>query len=1615
MRKKSVIFILLTALLLSMAVFAFGCREQETPKPTLTLNTPSLTLFMPDGQEQLTAAVSDDAPDKTVVWTSSNPAVASVDENGVVKAVSAGTGVTITAALKSDPSVSAVCDVRVRVAAESVTLSETLLILDAEGTAQLTAAVVPSNAFSRLVTWNSSNPSTVTVTPVAGTATPTADIRAVGMGTAVITATSTATEDGSPLIAQCTVEIRSYATGLTVDISEMRISNGAAAPINATVLPLGATNSTIVWTTSNEHIATVSQEGVVTARAPGTAEITAALADTENGDISETVAVTVFTPADAMTLSESSIALTIDSDGNTVAALLTASFDGTGAGGLNLNEQVQMWSTTNRDIVDIEILGPNQVSLTANGGGSASVTARSENGLVQTVTVSVTVMVREIVTASLIELYMIGGVPDSITLSAETLPGGSTGATLHGVEWEFVTADGENYITLNPLTGAVTAVAYNRDGVIIRAVALDGGGAYAEVTVRVLAVVEEIVITTVGTGGVGQIELELNAPLSSTVPETVTIGLTINPAEAFPLLTWTSSNESVAIVDADGMVTAVGTGTAVIRVTAQNGVFDEISVSVRAFATEVVFLTSLEEIVLLIENDDRQMFDIAAYALPDGFFGAVNTSLYWRSADPDIASIEFQSGQNFATITAQSEGVTTIYARAAVLDGNTDTGYGAEAGITVRVVTLASGVSITHAETGTLLASSQFETGQNFHRLSLTGMLSNQRFNTRVLPETADQHVTWQSLSPHIASVSEDGLISAVSVGDAVVRVIARDGGYVAWLNISVYAVATGAVLRHEGNLVAGGQVHAAVGRNFTLSLDFEPDGGEIENAQWLFGGLQGTPTTPHLSSFGNHRDIRTFEVLQAGTVELWILIFTANSDGTGLPCFWINVDIVIRDSVTGVEIFDNAGHSGSPISDIILANGSVTQFYAKVHASGAIFNNSVVWSSLHPSVATVNEDGIVRAVINHGTAIIQARTVDGSFIARVRVDVFTAADRIRIHYNNALVNYELNLLPRTQLSYVITPSAAGENAVDWFSLNPAVATVDRTGMVTARTMGTTAIGVRIRNQPDLEHIISVRVGFDAKMGEIRSEVTIGQGKKLGHPSMEINARRMQSYIVVTVSEPSYLYYTFDTSLNTRTDIIAGALAEFGTAQVHSTTALTAGTHYIQFPISNINHTAANFLLVGQDLGHAGALLQGSDNPRVGDVISASWEFFTPGAGVSNWQTLQTALNSGMGFRLTANIDASATATTPYTSAATLIGTVEGDGFIIFNLNIRSNGIGSDLTHSGGGLYLTGGDNALIRNLTLFNPRVDARNDRQVGLLFGRVSGNAVADNVAVVGMTMSGGHEYCGGLAGRAIAGGSFTLRNSYFSTAALGNISTGNARSGGVFGWINTANFILNVINSVIDITLNNGHERVGGIVGETQANSTQVNVINSSVTVRFTGNGARAGALVGAFRGNGGSRLTVSGTDIDVTVAGGSNRGGLIGALGDDGSSGIVDVYNTRITTRWASGSTSYGAITGGGSGTVTLNNCHIHAVSDATGGANSSNYVYVTAGGSSTPSNLADFTNRSQNTEAFAATYSLMDDNGLLTIDVNIIGADLWQSNGSGGLNFLGGYQWYYNFD
>jgi uncharacterized protein YjdB len=179
--------------------------------------------------------------------------------------VPAGTAETLTVMTEEEYQASAL--------ATGIALNKTSLSLRETETTQLTATVTPEDAEDRSVTWSSSDNSIATVNAEGV-------VTAIKEGTATITAT---TNDGSNLKATCTVKVSIMpVASITLNITEKTLEEGETVNLTASVLPANASNKSLAWTSSDENVATVDANGLVTAVKEGTATITAKANDGSN-------------------------------------------------------------------------------------------------------------------------------------------------------------------------------------------------------------------------------------------------------------------------------------------------------------------------------------------------------------------------------------------------------------------------------------------------------------------------------------------------------------------------------------------------------------------------------------------------------------------------------------------------------------------------------------------------------------------------------------------------------------------------------------------------------------------------------------------------------------------------------------------------------------------------------------------------------------------------------------------------------------------------------------------------------------------------------------------------------------------------------------------------------------------------------------------------------------------------------------------------------------------------------------------------------------------------------------------------------------------------------------
>lgn len=182
----------------------------------------------------------------------------------------------------------------------SITLNPTECTIEVGETQSLQATVLPKDASDPSLTWESSNDAIVHVDEK-GT------IKGIATGNATITVTANSIDKSAegPFSATCAVTVLTPAdpeknvTSVALDPTESTLNVGETLALNATVFPEDASDPSLTWTSSDESVAIVDKNGIVTAINAGKTTITAqanSIDETAEGPFSATCDITVIAP-----------------------------------------------------------------------------------------------------------------------------------------------------------------------------------------------------------------------------------------------------------------------------------------------------------------------------------------------------------------------------------------------------------------------------------------------------------------------------------------------------------------------------------------------------------------------------------------------------------------------------------------------------------------------------------------------------------------------------------------------------------------------------------------------------------------------------------------------------------------------------------------------------------------------------------------------------------------------------------------------------------------------------------------------------------------------------------------------------------------------------------------------------------------------------------------------------------------------------------------------------------------------------------------------------------------------------------------------------------------------
>ncbi len=912
-------------------------KEVPVSVTGVTLDVNSLEILIGENKVLTATVAPTNATNKNLTWTTSNSDFVTVDSNGKITAVSVGTA-TITAKAGD---VTATCTVEVKpVPVTGVTLGENSCELLIGQTKILTATIAPANATDKTVTWMTSNDSVATVDG-------NGKITAVSVGTAIITIT-TRSENKTDT---CTVEVKPVpVTSVTLNENSCELLIEETKILTVTVAPTNATDKTVTWTTSNDSVATVDGNGKITAISVGTATITA-----KAGDKTATCAVEVKpVPVTGVTLnSEFSFAITAD------PVTLTATVSPA-----NATNKAIIWMTSNDSVATVDGNG----QITPIGIGTAIITVITQDGGFDAqCTVTVTEYSTPVQSVSLNENTLTLNVRESKTLTATILPADATNKL---ITW----SSSDSTIATVDQTGKITAIVA---GTAIIMVTTADGGHTAQCTV------------TVNNVPVTGVTLNENS-LELFVEETKTLTATVAPDNVTnDTVTWSSSNNGIATV-ANGVVTAVGVGTAIITVTTADGnKTDTCTVEVNPNLVRDITLTPNTCILQIGEQKVLEVtFDPA---------NATNKKVTWTTSDASIATVD-SNGK------IEAVGVGTAIITVTTEDG----GFTKQCTVEVKPIPVESII---------------------LDKITLDLIVKEETTLTATVNpgEATYKTVTWTTSDASVVTVDGNGKITAVKEGTAIIT--AKAEGKTATCTVTVTKIAVSSVTLSAQTL------ELKVEEISQLSATVLPDTATYMTVTWSSSDA----TVATVDFDGN------VTAIKAGTATI-----TATADGVSATC---QIKVVVP--VTSVQL--NKTEISIKVSEAEILE-------ANVFPSNAT-NKTVTWSSNSPDVASVDDSGKITANAV-GTAIITVTTADGNKTATCTVTVNPMkVQSITLNMNQYAMEVEQSIT----LIAKIEPFNATNGTLKWESSNENVATVDQNGKVTAVGIGSVHITAKTTDNSELQ------------------------------------------------------------------------------------------------------------------------------------------------------------------------------------------------------------------------------------------------------------------------------------------------------------------------------------------------------------------------------------------------------------------------------------------------------------------------------------------------------------------------------------------------------------------
>ncbi len=546
----------------------------------------------------------------------------------------------------------------------------------------------------------------------------------------------------------------------------------------------------------------------------------------------------------------------------------------------------------------------------------------------------------------------------------------------------------------------------------------------------------------------------------------------------FKTVKWSSSNEKVATVNSNGVVTATGKGKAVI--TAQSTVDSAVKATYKITVKKKV---QVQAIYLNYDERSRNVgtsFTLVPTINPSN---ATFPEVTWTSSNKKIAKVD-KNGK----VTALKKGTAVITCKSV-----DNPGVSASCIVNVKIKTR----------------------GVELPTKKLTLYVSQTKtLKAEVLPSNAsNKNVTWTSSDKSVATVSKSGKITPKKPGKTTITVKTKSGGYKATCVVTVKKYV--ALKSFKLNKTS---VSINDGKSYTLKATFSPSNASNKDLVWkssnksvatvsskgVVKGVNPGTCTISCRSKETGKTVKctvkikkvkvkkvlfaqkTYTVKHNRTLQLKALISPTNA--TNQKIKWTSshpefVKVSSKGKVTGLKLGKVATITATSVDGKKIATCRVKVEKVNVTAlklnksTASVYTGSTVtltpkfipskpsdtkvtWTSSDTKLATVSADGVVKA-LKTGTVAITCTSADGGYKAKCTVVIEQGIRVTGVTLENGKTGDEADVGAEFNLKATVEPYNASNKKLIWSSTNPAVATVSANGRVTTLKPGLTYIQVR--------------------------------------------------------------------------------------------------------------------------------------------------------------------------------------------------------------------------------------------------------------------------------------------------------------------------------------------------------------------------------------------------------------------------------------------------------------------------------------------------------------------------------------------------------------------------